>query len=48
MLESTDDFNTTEDVYDAVGSVLLESSQDPTDEEGIRDLCALLLGVLRG
>ena len=48
MLESPDDFNSSEDVYEAVGSVLLESSGDPTDEEGIRDLCVLLFGVLRG
>eukprot|EP00731_Ephydatia_muelleri_P015004 Em0008g724a len=48
VLESPDDFNSSEDVYEAVGSVLLDSSQDPTDEEGIRDLCALLLGALKG
>ena len=48
MLESPDDFNSSEDVYEAVGSVLLESSEDPTDEEGVRDLCALLFEALRG
>ena len=45
VVESPEDFNGEEDVYDAVGDVLLDS--DPSSEEGdIREFCGLLFSVL--
>ena len=51
MLESPEDFDTSEELYDAVGSVLLESlGADEHEEEGakVRRVCNELYTVLCG
>jgi len=46
-VESPEDFGSVDDVYDAVGDVLLDS--DPSsEEEDVREFCGLLLSLLHG
>ncbi len=47
VLESPDDFSVAEDVYEAVGDVLLDSATT-SSEEDIRHFCGLLHSALRG
>ncbi|XP_064461320.1 ATP-binding cassette sub-family F member 3-like [Ornithodoros turicata] len=43
-----DDFVTPDDIYDAVGDMLHEISEDSKDEGEIRDICSRLLEVMKG
>lgn len=43
-----DDFATSDDVYDAVGEMLHQISEDSKDENEIRDICSRLLDVMKG
>lgn len=47
MLGSPEDFESSEDVYDAVGEILLDST-GRADEEGIRRFCDVLHRMLHG
>ena len=47
VLESPEDFESSEDVYEAVGGVL-QGAAEGTTEEAVRDLCQLLYSALRG
>ena len=49
VLESPEGFESSEDVYDAVGGVLQGAAEDTT-EEAVRDLglCQQLFSALRG
>ncbi|KAK8780432.1 hypothetical protein V5799_018231 [Amblyomma americanum] len=43
-----EDFSTCDEVYDAVGEMLLEIAGDTKDENEIREICARLLHVMKG
>ncbi|KAL1417647.1 hypothetical protein MTO96_026694 [Rhipicephalus appendiculatus] len=43
-----EDFSTCEEVYDAVGEMLLQIAGDTKDEDEIREICARLLHVMKG
>ena len=47
VLESPDDFDSSEEVYEAVGGVLLESIVE-SDEVGVKGLCETLYSLLIG
>ena len=47
VLESPEDFESSEDVYEAVGGVL-EGAAEGTTEKAVRDLCQQLYSALRG
>ena len=47
VLESPEDFESSEDVYDAVGGVLQGAAEDTTEKD-VRDLCQQLFSALRG
>ena len=46
VLESPDDFEASEDVYDAVGGVLLECVE--SDEDEVKGFCKTLYALLTG
>lgn len=43
-----EDFTTCDEVYDAVGEMLLQIAGDTKDEDEIREICARLLHVMKG
>lgn len=47
VLESPEDFESSEDIYEAVGGVL-EGAAEDTTEKDVRDLCQQLYSALRG
>lgn len=47
MLQSPDDFESSEEVYEAVGEVLLECIVE-SDEAGVKGLCHTLYSLLIG
>jgi len=47
VLESPEDFESSEDVYEAVGGVLQGAAEDTTEKD-VRDLCQQLFSALRG
>ena len=47
VLESPEDFESSEDVYEAVGGVLQGVAEDTTEKD-VRDLCQQLYSALRG
>ena len=47
ILESPEDFDSSDDVYDAVGVVLLEGVEH-AEEGQIRELCERLYAVMKG
>ena len=47
ILDSPEDFDSNEELYDAVGGVLLEVGGD-NGEEQVRELCERLYVVLKG
>ena len=51
VLESPEDFDSSDDVYDAVGGVILEASGHSADEDGerkVRELCERMFASLKG
>ncbi|KAH7959191.1 hypothetical protein HPB49_009160 [Dermacentor silvarum] len=46
--EGKEDFSTCDEVYDAVGEMLLQISGDTKDDNEIREICARLLHVMKG
>lgn len=48
ILESPEDFESSEDVFDAVGGVMLESAEEVGEEERVRELCDKLFAIMRG
>ena len=47
VVESPEDFESSEDVYEAVGGVL-QGAAEGTTEKAVRDLCQQLYSALRG
>ena len=47
VLGSPEDFESSEDVYEALGGVLQGAAED-TSEKAVRDMCRRLYTVLRG
>ena len=48
ILDSPDDFDSSTDVYDAVGGVIQEASGSEESEEVIRELCDQMFAALKG
>ena len=46
LVTSGDDFENTEDLYEAIGEVLHELEEDKTDDD-IRDICAQIMNLLK-
>lgn len=47
VLGHSDDFDSGDDIYDAVGAILHEVTGDNNDEEEIRTLCEQLMDIIK-
>lgn len=46
--DGLDHFESSEDIYEAIGEMLLQGQENFTQEKEIQDICALFYSVMKG
>ena len=48
VLESPEDFGSSEELYDAVGGMIVEAAGEGVEEDGVQEICDRLFGLMKG